>query len=97
MTEELLGYRPMPSGAQQHENTLPFLAKLARKTLNVPASSAPSERGFSSAGNYVKKCRARLRSDIVEATVFLHGCWKKMEAYMRDASDEAAGKRARKE
>ena len=66
---------------KEHENTLPFFAKLARKTLNVPASSAPSERVFSSAGNYVKKCRARLRSDIVEATVFLHGCWKKMEAY----------------
>ena len=81
---------------KMHEHTLPFLAKLARKTLNVPASSAPSERVFSSAGIYVSKRRARLRSDIVEATVFLHGCWRRVEAYLRDCNDEADSKRVRK-
>ena len=77
------------------EATLPYLAKLARRTLNIPSTSAPSERVFSSAGIYVNKRRARLRSDIVEATVFLHGCWEKVEEYFKDTN--ADGKRARTE
>ena len=42
-----------------NELAMPFLAKLARETLNVPATSAPSERVFSSAGIYVNKRRAK--------------------------------------
>ena len=61
---------------------------MARKTLNVPAASAPSERVFSSAGIYVNKRRARLRNDIIELTVFLHGYWDRVEAYLRDSNGE---------
>ena len=34
-----------------HENVLPLLAKLAKRVLTVPASSAKSERAFSTGGN----------------------------------------------
>ncbi|CAN0315861.1 unnamed protein product, partial [Scytosiphon promiscuus] len=42
------------------------LAKLARKFLAVQATSASSERLFSTAGNIVKVKRARLSDDSVQ-------------------------------
>ena len=78
-----------------NELAMPFLAKLARKTRNVPATSAPSERVFSSAGIDVNKRRARIRNDIIEATVFLHGCRDRVEAYLRDSNGEGTNRRAR--
>ena len=36
-----------------HANVLPLLSKLGKKILTVPASSAKSERVFSSGGNFV--------------------------------------------
>jgi len=50
----------------------PGLFQLAEKILIVPASSAPSERAFSSAGRTVTKLRNRLTGEHVEAINFLH-------------------------
>lgn len=48
---------------QQHRNTYPHLTSLAMKHLGCPASSVPSERLFSSAGNIISKKRASLHPE----------------------------------
>ena len=45
-----------------HETDYPYLAKLAIKYLAIPATSAPSERVFSTAGLTIAKDRACLDS-----------------------------------
>ena len=57
----------------RHQFAYPTLARLAKKYLAIPASSAASERVFSSAGNFVTKKRNRLGYDTVDALVFLNG------------------------
>jgi hypothetical protein len=51
---------------------LPYMAILARKFLCVPATSAPAERLFSSAGNTQTKKRNRLICDNLEKLVYLN-------------------------
>ena len=55
-----------------HQNVFPRLARLARKYLAVPATSVPSERMFSSAGNFDRRHRSRLDPDNLERAVLLH-------------------------
>ena len=49
------------------------LARLAKKYLAIPASSAASGRVFSEAGNVVTKKRKKLRNDTVDALMVLDG------------------------
>jgi len=55
-----------------NNNTYPHLSKLALKYLSIPATSAPSERVFSTAGLTIAKERARLESSRANELVFLH-------------------------
>lgn len=57
---------------QQNEGRFDALKILARKYLPVPATSAPSERVFSLAGNICSRRRASLSSDHLDALVFLN-------------------------
>ena len=50
----------------------PNLWLLAEQYLAIPATSAPSERAFSTAGNLVTMRRCRLKPDLVQACVFLN-------------------------
>ena len=51
---------------RSHEGTFPNLAKVAKKVLSIPASSAKSESVFSTGGNFVTKKRNRLAAKKVE-------------------------------
>jgi hypothetical protein len=56
---------------KRKEPLFPRLARLARKYLALPASSAPSERIFSKMNAVVDKRRASLDPDRVERLVFI--------------------------
>ncbi|CAM9275672.1 unnamed protein product, partial [Phaeothamnion confervicola] len=58
---------------------LPNLARLARELLPIPATSAASERVFSTAGLTIDKRRNRLSADTAADLVFLHGSWGAVE------------------
>ena len=50
----------------------PFLAKVARKYLCIPATSTPAERLFSAAGNISDRKRSSLLPEHVNMLSFLH-------------------------
>ncbi|XP_057216122.1 E3 SUMO-protein ligase ZBED1-like [Triplophysa rosa] len=77
---ELKGYLSTPNAESEvdplgwwkvHEANFPRVSQLARKYLCIPATSAPSERAFSTGGNIVTCQRATLKPDKVNQLVFL--------------------------
>jgi hypothetical protein len=88
MAEELAAYRAAPPLSMkvrdnytnplewwlQSANRYPTLARLARRFLCIPATSARSERVFSQAGLTIATARARILPDLAgDDLVFLHG------------------------
>ena len=59
----------------------PTLATLARKLLCIPATSAPSERAFSTAGLTIAKKRASLLPENAAALIYLHNNWDAVTLY----------------
>ena len=57
----------------------PHIAKVARKVLCIPASSAPSERVFSAAGLTISNLRAGLLPENASALVVLNQSWSVVE------------------
>ena len=70
--------------------TLPHISVLAKQFLCIPATSAPSERVFSSAGLTIAKTRASLHPDNASDLIFLHNSWPYAEKYdlKRKAEEE---------
>ena len=54
-----------------HEKVLPLLAKVAKKVLTIPCSSAKSERVFSTGGNFVTAKRNSLAPKKVEDLIII--------------------------
>ena len=55
-----------------NQTSYPTLKKLAQQILSIPASSAASERIFSSAGKIFSENRTRLSPEHLDALIFLH-------------------------
>ena len=79
MWAEISHYKEMPAIGMRYKplqwwnlnkHVLPNLAKLAQKYLGIVATSVPSERLFSVAGNIVSAKRAALLTENVEKTWF---------------------------
>ena len=49
-----------------------YLSLLSKKFLCITATSVPSERLFSSAGNLIAEKRSRLTSDSINKLIFLY-------------------------
>lgn len=65
-----LGTNPL-SWWKENEIYYPYLSKLAKLYLGIPATSVPSERIFSTAGDILSAKRATLKPDVVDMTIFL--------------------------
>ena len=73
---------------RDHEKVLPCLAKLAKHVLTIPASSAKSERVFSTGGNFVTAKRNRIAPKKVEDLVIIKENKAKVEVFkMRGTYD----------
>ena len=64
-----------------HENTLPILSQIAKQVLTIPASSAKSERVFSTGGNIVTKKQNRLNPELVETLILIKENDKKVTRF----------------
>jgi zinc finger BED domain-containing protein 1 (E3 SUMO-protein ligase ZBED1) len=71
VTGEMVTNDPLEWWAM-NDKTFPLIGQLARRYLCIPATSAPSERLFSSAGMTISKRRASLNPDAADSLVFLH-------------------------
>ncbi|XP_041839735.1 E3 SUMO-protein ligase ZBED1-like [Melanotaenia boesemani] len=64
--------------SQSQPKAFPVLSKVARMILCIPATSASSERAFSSAGRVLESRRNRLNPGTVDAILFLHSAGKRL-------------------
>lgn len=85
VSSEVKDYMSMPSVPldtdplqwwRQHKQRFPVLARVARRFLCIPASSAPAERVWSTAGNTITEKRARLSDQSVENIILCHENFK---------------------
>ena len=57
---------------KSNASTYPYLSQIARNILCIPASSAASERDFSTAGFVIQERRTQLNPETVDDILFLH-------------------------
>ena len=62
---------------KSREILYPTLSKIAKKRLCAPATSVPSERVFSKAGQLISERRSRLKSGAIEKILFLNANFNK--------------------
>jgi hypothetical protein len=62
---------------KERQIKIPMMAKLAIWIFAISASSAASERAFSTSGRVIKERRTCLKGDTVESIFFLNNYYKK--------------------
>lgn len=73
MAETQIGFDMDPfEWWKEKENKFPIISKLSKKYMCIPATSASSERCFSTAGNIVTAKRSSLHPTNVNILIFLH-------------------------
>jgi len=81
VTNEFMRYHSEPIIGQKENpllwwksrsDTYPYISRLAKRYLCVVATSVPSERIFSDAGNIINAKRSCLDTDTVDMLIFLH-------------------------
>ena len=84
-TDEILTYLRLPEPPlnkpilewwKENQLSLPTLSKIAKDYLAIPATSAPSERLFSEAGNLITLKQVGLSGDPEKANMILTYCLK---------------------
>jgi len=60
---------------RRNQEIYPNLSRMARDFLAIPATSVPSERIFSEAGQIITSRRNRLNADTVRACICLDSWW----------------------
>ena len=75
---------------QQHESRAPVVAEGGRRLLCVPATSASSERVFSTAGQVVQDKRTALKPENAGRLVFIKGCWEVVSKATAAAAESTA-------
>jgi hypothetical protein len=65
------GYSNPPDWWQKNAYKFPVLARLARKLLAIPASSAPSERVWSRVSTVLTAKRARMKSEVAADIMYI--------------------------
>ena len=68
---------------QDRKSQMPILFALMKHVFAVPATSAPSERVFSTAGQISTKTRNRLSGEVIAQLVFVHNFMLAKERYPR--------------
>lgn len=72
LQEHCMGEEDMLQWWKNNSQRLPRLSCVARKILNIPATSASSERVFSCAGNLISEKRSCLHADRLNDLVVIH-------------------------
>ena len=84
---------PLGIWSEYHDlKRFPLLTPLARKYLCIPATSVPSERVASAAGNVVTSKRARLNPGFVAKLTFAHMNWDMAELPSQKERQELANR-----
>ena len=78
---------------RSHEKLYPCLSRYARRVLAIPATSAPSERVFSVAGQTATKKRNRLTGHAVTLLVWLKGAWDAVDEFLMEQREVPSSKR----
>ena len=67
---------------------MPILSKVAKKVLTIPASSAKSEKVFSTGGNFVTKKRNRIAPKKVEELIIIKENKEQLEDFKENGGYE---------
>jgi len=78
---------------EKNEMKYPMLARVARRALGIPATSAPVERLFSTAGLVLSHKRCSLSPDMAADLIFLHETWELTAKLEAEAKVKVAAER----
>jgi hypothetical protein len=71
----------------EQEHNYPTVAGLSRRYLCIPATSAPAERAFLTAGHVVDDARSRLLPENAAALMFLKSAWSLTDLLEQEAEN----------